>query len=480
MNLRRVAIVVSLVIASAVFAAEKKVAPLEWGGSPQAYLLTAEERAEWSSVHSEGQANEFIANYWAKHGPAFQAEIANRIAAADKYFALGNKKGSETARGRVFVILGAPNRQRTEHTDAPSGVTGEGARNSIEQNAFSKATWTYLPDRLPKDITIAQLVVIFQIDVNRGFDTLDNLGVVEPYLLRAAGSFVANFKTPAGTAPPTPTEVKAAVGAALPVPADDVIWSAANALNGAIVTSDSYISPTEKPFYAVDFYLPKGNFATVGDVVVAGVIRDGAGKQVASVRTPAKAVQYDANGDRFVDASFELPPGHYTGAFALAATDGKLLASSKSDFDVMPAEHVGLGKIIMTSRVDTLDKQLAFDPFTFVAVKYAVKGDRRFHSADKIGYFASVTNPTAAPEPSMTMKMKVSRDGKVVDSGSWLPVDLAQTGPHTYIVATQFEPNALSPGHYTLELFLRDMKAGKASEAFTKGYAAKTEFDVVQ
>ncbi len=262
--------------------------------------------------------------------------------------------------------------------------------------------------------------------------------------------------------------------AAAPVPPDDAVWGAGNALNGAIVTGESFISPTDKPFYALDFYLPKGSLESIGDVTVAGVIRDGSGQQVASVRTPAKAGQYDANGDRYVDASFEIPAGHYTGAFALATADGKLLATTKNEFDVMPAEHVGVSKILLTSRIDTLDKQQAFDPFTFIAMKYAIKGDRRFHPADKIGYFAVLANPTAAPEPSVMLKMKVSRDGKVLDNGSWTAADLSQTGPHTYLVATQFEPNSLSPGHYTLDVQLRDMKAD------TKGFAGKAEFDVVQ
>src|SRR5213079_997959 len=112
-------------------------------------------------------------------------------------------------------------------------------------------------------------------------------GLIEPYLKRAADYFVANFKAPAGSAPaPTPPAIKAAVAAA-PVPPDDAVWGAANALNGAIVTGESFISPTDKPFYALDFYLPKGSLESIGDITVAGVIRDGSGQQVASVRTPA-------------------------------------------------------------------------------------------------------------------------------------------------------------------------------------------------
>jgi GWxTD domain-containing protein len=484
MNLRRLAMLTSLLlVSSGLFAAppRKAVSILQWGDSPEAYFLTTQERIEWSQISGEQQAQAFINNYWARHGEAFHHEVLTRVAAADKYFPLGERRGSETERGRVFIVLGAPDRQKSDRNDnVASAMSERGNMNSIEQRAFGRATWVYKPDRLPKDLGVAELSVTFQIDVNRGYDTIENPGLIEPYLKRAEDFMVARFKPPAGTpVPPTPTEIKAAVAASL-VPPDDAVWAAENALNGAILTGDSYVSPTDKPFYAVDFYLPKGNFDNVGDVVVAGVIRDGDGRQVASVRTPAKAAQYDAHGDRFVDAGFELPAGHYSGAFALATTDGKILATSRQSFDVMPAEHVGITKVLMTSRIDTLDKQSAFDPFTFVATKYNVKGDRRFRTADKIGYFVTVTNPTASPDPSMTMKMRVSRDGKVVDNGAWMPVELSQTGPHTYLLATQFEANSLTPGHYSIELQLRDMKADKSSDAYAKGFAGKTEFDVVQ
>ena len=47
-------------------------------------------------------------------------------------------------------------------------------------------------------------------------------------------------------------------------------------------------------------------------------------------------------------------------------------------------------------------------------------------------------------------------------------------GPHTWLVGTQFEANTFKPGHYGLELQLRDTKAEPA-----KDYVTKTEFDVL-
>ncbi len=174
MNLRKLAAVAVLVVTTSVFGgnAEKKKAGniLDWGDSPQGYLMTVQERSEWETVHSEGEAATFIQNYWTRHGEAFHAELMNRIAAADKFLGLSQKKGSETERGRVFIVLGAPNRQKSDRNDnvAPTvsgtpGVGAEGAKNSIEQRAFMTATWIYKPDRLPKDLNVAELTVIFQI-----------------------------------------------------------------------------------------------------------------------------------------------------------------------------------------------------------------------------------------------------------------------------------------------------------------------------
>ena len=76
----------------------------------------------------------------------------------------------------------------------------------------------------------------------------------------------------------------------------------------------------------------------------------------------------------------------------------------------------------------------------------------------------------------MTMRMTITRDGKQVDRTPMQPVDLIQAGPHTWLVGTQFEANTFKPGHYGLELQLRDTKA----EATKEPYLTKTEFDVVQ
>ena len=198
-------------------------------------------------------------------------------------------------------------------------------------------------------------------------------------------------------------------------------------------------------------------------------------------REQADLQAYGDSGDRYVDRSVALPPGKYEGMFALFTPEGTtMLASRRVQFSVPEKSAARASAVLLTSQINELEKQGSLDPFTFVATKYAVKGNRRFRPAEKIGLFTVVANPAGDPKPSMTMKMIVSKDGKVVDRTPPEPAPLTQTGPHTWLIGTQFDANTFKPGHYSIEVQLRDMNADKASEAYAKGYVSTTEFDVEQ
>jgi len=214
-------------------------------------------------------------------------------------------------------------------------------------------------------------------------------------------------------------------------------------------------------------------------VLFVGLVKNEQGAVVANLREQAELAPYGDSGDRYVDRSVALPPGKYEGVFALFAPDGTtMLASRRASFSVPEKTAVTASPVLLTSQIKELEKQFPLDPFTFVATKYAVKGSRRFRPTEKIGLFTVVTNPAGDPQPSMTLKMTVSKDGKVIDHTPPEPAPLTQTGPHTWLIGTQFDPNTFKPGHYAIEVQLRDMKADKASAAYTKGYVSTAEFDV--
>ena len=306
--------------------------------------------------------------------------------------------------------------------------------------------------------------------------------MVEPQLKRAAELFVAQHTVlPAANAE---INVPKPAGAAAPTPvAEDPLWKAQENLAGTFVTSEAFLSPTEQPFYAVSFFVPKGDaaFANVKSVLFVGLVKNEQGATVANLREQADLQAYGDSGDRYVDRSIALPPGKYEGVFALFSPEGTtMLASRRAAFAVPEKTATLASRVLMTSQINELEKQFPLDPFTFVATKYAVKGSRRFRPTEKIGLFTVVANPAGDPQPSMTLKMTVSKDGKVVDRTPPEPAPLTQTGPHTWLIGTQFDPNTFKPGHYAIEVQVRDMKADKATDAYMKGYVSTAEFDVEQ
>jgi GWxTD domain-containing protein len=457
----------------------------DWAESPEAYFLTAAERNEWDlTTTSEPKMQEFIDAYWLKHGPAFKAEVMSRMKFADEHFGFAGLPGSQTARGRVWMILGSPN---TERSIRP-GVTNSDSNpamlqnNTIEQRGRTTLVWTYRAEKLPKELNLPSLTVNFIRDMSHGYENIDNLGVVEPQLRRAAELFVAQHSAPAATVAmnvPKPT----AAAAPTPAAAEDPLWKAQENLAGTYVTAEPFISPdkNEQPFYAVSFYVPKSDvaFENLKSVLFVGLVKNEQGAVVANLRETAELTPYGDSGDRYVDRSIALPPGKYEGVFALFAPDGTtMLASRRAAFSVPEKTAATASHLLLTSQIKELEKQYPLDPFTFVATKYAVKGSHRFRPTEKIGLFTLVTNPAGDPQPSMTLKMTVSKDGKVIDRTPPEPAPLTQTGPHTWLIGTQFDPNTFKPGHYTIEVQLRDMKADRATDAFQKGYVSTAEFDV--
>lgn len=440
--------------------------------------MTAEERAEWDrKVLTPAEAQKFIEEFRRRRGEQFVKDINSRMEFSNKQFALGKKRGAETERGRVFMLLGAPNEQRTIRaaSGAQPGTADPGSsfqNNNIERQAMVTTEWIYKSDRLPKELGVPELVVRFQTNVGRAQETIENPGLVEPYLKRVA-EFVSSHYAQQQRL------VSAAPGPAAPK-GPDPLWSLTPNANGAILTGESYISPTDRPFYATSIFLPReaAGFSEWKSALLVSLIRDANGAEVVSDRQQVDLVAYDGAGNRYAARGFELAPGKYDAVFALYSPEGtSMLASWRERFDVLPASESRAAKLLFSSRIDTLESQTPFDPFTFVATRYAVRGDRRFTLADKIAFFTVVQNP-AGDVPKLMQKMTITKDGKPFFKS---PVETSvptQTGPKSYLVGISFDPATFKPGKYTVELQLRDMNAPEGSEPRTRGYVVSGDFEV--
>ena len=103
-----VLLAVALAAAPAAFAAGLSKQYKNWDKTPEAYFLTSAERADWKKLTTDQAAQNFILDYKAKRGPDFEKMLSERVAVADKYFSSGETKGSETLRGKVIIVFGAP------------------------------------------------------------------------------------------------------------------------------------------------------------------------------------------------------------------------------------------------------------------------------------------------------------------------------------------------------------------------------------
>jgi len=93
--------------ASAAFAAGLSDKYKVWPRTPQAYFMTNADRAQWSGLKTDAEAEQFVNDYIAKRGgDAFVNEIAHAVEATDKYLSIGKTPGSLTVRGKMMILLG--------------------------------------------------------------------------------------------------------------------------------------------------------------------------------------------------------------------------------------------------------------------------------------------------------------------------------------------------------------------------------------
>ena len=125
-----------LALAAGLFAASMRADGLsakykDWAKSPEAYFLTADERARWKNVKSDAEAEAFVNAYYSKRSADLPATLKERIGVADKYFSEGKVKGSETLRGKVIILFGPPSKIESSDAAGSMGRAGTVDRGEV-------------------------------------------------------------------------------------------------------------------------------------------------------------------------------------------------------------------------------------------------------------------------------------------------------------------------------------------------------------
>src|SRR5207244_5384026 len=113
------------------------------------------------------------------------------------------------------------------------------------------------------------------------------------------------FASQHGLAPTQRAELTVPKPTIAATPAEDPLWKVQENLGGTFVTAEPFISPTEEPFYAVSFFVPKSDaaFANLKSVLFVGMVKIAEGAVVANLREQTDLQAYGDTGDRYVDRS---------------------------------------------------------------------------------------------------------------------------------------------------------------------------------
>jgi GWxTD domain-containing protein len=154
-----------------------------WGEGPIRFLMTPDELEQWRLATDAASRAEFVALFWQKRDPTpqtpeneYRIEIERRLAFADARFAQGEKRGSQTDRGLVFVVMGPPSSVGVallKIEDDPIQVARSAPQNQVvfgpngrpvqqmqvtpqpmtaEKIQGTREVWHYRRDRLPDSV----------------------------------------------------------------------------------------------------------------------------------------------------------------------------------------------------------------------------------------------------------------------------------------------------------------------------------------
>ena len=192
---------VGLAEAYASFRASGPISPADetWGDGAVRFLMTKEEKAEWPRLTDATARAEFVAAFWQRRDRTpetpdneYRDEFERRIRFADAQFAQGEKKGSLTDRGMVFVLMGPPSyvasrllrieddpiqaARSAPRSEVVMGPTGRVATLTVtpqpmtaEKIQGSREVWHYRRDRLPA--SVASNEVLFEFLTKDGYGT---------------------------------------------------------------------------------------------------------------------------------------------------------------------------------------------------------------------------------------------------------------------------------------------------------------------
>jgi GWxTD domain-containing protein len=460
-----------LSIALAFFFAAAQPPAKQWIDTAEAYFVTNAERQEWARLGSEGEKAKFIERYWLKRDPTpdtpkneFRDAIMERILRADAKYRFEDTRGSETARGYVFVVFGPPSRFRSatadpatsQRTDVSSqtAATAAGATEAGE----SYETWIYDRERTPRlleMVGLPSLTFDFVIRPQKHIDELQSPGLASELRERLAGRSIVTPAAGLPAAAATPATSMTRLDASLP---DAVAHSLDDAPPPSFASPFGYFGMSSRwsaqgqPEVVVWFAATpqaKTNLSEAARFVGRIARADGsvAGTFSEPLRTTSALRSW--GGGSVSAAKLTLPAGDYTGAFAVA-DNGQIVTDAMLSFHVADGASAFAASSILLSATP---ERAAGGMFDIGKLGVVPRADQTFSKTESLWYSGEVVNPTDPQKVTIDVRL---RSGAKALGASQVALESESVGPHRYFYVREMPLAAFEPGDYTLYVTVRD------------------------
>ncbi len=480
----------------------------DWLNSDVPYIITADERAAFSKLGTNEEREQFIEHFWQVRNPdpdlgenSYKEEHYRRMAYANEHFSSG-VPGWRTDRGHIYILWGPPD----EIESHPTGGTYD---RPMWQGGGSTTTypwelWRYrhledIGDNIELEFVDPSGSGEFHLTRDPGEkDALAHvpgagLSISE---LMNGGSKAQRFTNSSGTTLPVP------IGA---VPANmgefesldryfRVMRPPEHLKDLAAVVSSRLIRNPMRVDYAVDFLrvtndsvlvpitlqIPNREMAYHDNKGVQSAtlnlyarVTTPSGKvvqtfeQVISRDVPDSLFQKTLQQASIFQKAVPLRPGRYRLDVVVKDVESGNVGVIGTALRVprFEDETLGASTLVIADQIESVPaKQLGIGPFAFGSYKVRPRLSREFTAAESLGIFLQVYNlqsDDAVHRSSVYVTYRLLKEQREI----WTTIEssdsIHQTGEQ--ITVNRLIPlSAFAPGHYTLEVVVRDRVSGQS------------------
>jgi len=482
-----------------------------WSKSPEFTLLSTDpEQKDWKKITSDEEADHFIQLFWAKRDPdlktpvnEFKVVFDQRVKEADQLFAMPRLRGALTERGKLYVLVCPPKKNRLTRqsgTKVPPAIRG--FDDTLTESSLpppnepgtligdSIVTFRYEAGDLPEWAPVKSLTAVFVVEqqlldypsdaTKTGVKAIENKA-------RAAAIRNPDLKAPPHyrTAAEVEAEMKDAEAAAaealkgptLSAPVRQALEETLSKENSGALTLFPITVREGETRLQVQLFVPAPAGAPGPDAKLAILVRNKAGGDAARLE---EVTGFDpARGGYLSSRFFAVLPGEYGVAADVFEASGKVVASAKRSIAITAAgKDFSLSPLVVASSFYPVPKSTAEQAFTLNGSHFVTKGER-LDPEDGLSFVVRVYNPAVDP---LSKTVQLSRSVKIKAKGS-PAMDVPQPADQPIPIADSKDPSAIiavdvaaaiiesnlgeylrKPGEYELKVSVTDQVAKKTAE----------------